>query len=125
MKKALLAVTVAALCLLVENPSFAQEKPWETISQRKCKEFVDAEANLTPMAEAFFYWFNGYVYGLKGASVLDNRLKALSNYTDASAAVLAFCAKKPEDTLIEATTSVAEFAVNSAGPGKTLNLDWR
>lgn len=67
MKKALLAVTVAALCLEVANASFAQQKPWEPISQRKCKELIDADGNFKPMAEGFFYWFNGYVYGLKGA----------------------------------------------------------
>ncbi len=128
MKKALLAVTVAALCLGVESPSFAQDKPpsWN-IGQMTCSEIVEPDTtNIKPMIEYYFYWLNGYINGLKGASVLDKRLKAMSVFSeeDVRAAVMTYCSKKPDMSLIQATTGVAELLINTAGPGKTLNLDW-
>lgn len=129
MKKALLAVTVAALCLEVANPSFAQDKPpsWN-IGQMKCSEIVEPDTtNFKPMIEYYFYWLNGYINGLKGASVLDKRLKAMSVFSeeDVRAAVMTYCSKNPDMSLIQATTGVAEFMINVSGPGKTLNLNWR
>ena len=129
MKKALLAVTVAALCLEVANPSFAQDKPpsWN-IGQMKCSEIVEPDTiNFKPMIEYYFYWLNGYINGLKGASVLDKRLKAMSDCSeeDVRAAVMTYCSKNPGMSLIQATTGVAEIMINTSGPGTTLNLNWR
>lgn len=68
------------------------------------------------MAEGLFYWFGGYIYGLKATSALDTRPQS---------AELTFCSENPEDTLISAATAVAEFLVNSQPGGETLNFDWR
>jgi hypothetical protein len=56
-----------------------------------------AKRSFTPMAEGFFYLFDGYIYGLKATAALDTRRKALSDfgYKDVSAMVLTFCSKNP------------------------------
>jgi hypothetical protein len=94
---------------------------------RKLYRSGSAKRSFTPMAEGFFYWLDGYIYGLKATSALDTRIKALIDfgYKDVSAMVLTFCSKNLEDTLISATTAVAEFLVNSQPGGETLNFDWR
>ena len=38
---------------------------------------------------------------------------------------MTYCSKKPDMSLIQATTGVAEFMISVSGPGKTLNLNWR
>jgi hypothetical protein len=124
-KVLILAAAMSYCCYAI-----AQDKPpsWE-VGQLKCIDIFEpdsTEFKPKPMIEYYFYWLNGYISGLKGASVLDKRLKAMSQFDESEvrAAVITYCRKDPDMSLIQATTAIAELMINMMGPGKTINLNW-
>jgi hypothetical protein len=119
------AVLSAALCLALVSPTSADEKPWDSFPKIKCSEVITPADEFTPLTPALLTWVVGYLTGMKAVSALDKRLKTLSEMSEtAGAMVLAYCAQKQDDTVLLATTSVAELLIN-AMPGKRMGLDWR
>ena len=113
---------VASL-LAMGSPVFAQEKPWDAVPQFHCSDVVTSSGEFTAKTEAMFTWLVGYMNGVNAVATLDKRL---SNLNDAGSfqvgpMVLAFCTKNQGDTIMSATTAVAEFVIN-AQAGKRITL---
>lgn len=119
-------LSALGLAVLLRPCLPADEKPWDAAPQMKCSEVITSDGNFTPKTEAALTWMVGYMDGLRAVSMLDKRLRTLSEAGSLTVGpmVLAYCQKKPEDTLIGAATGVAEFLMN-AQPGRRLDLEWK
>jgi ABC-type phosphate/phosphonate transport system substrate-binding protein len=122
--------TTAALAMLglvgAFSPSSAADKSWDAMPHRKCSEMITPSGEFTAKTEAMLTWLVGYIDGISAPSILDKRLKTISDAGSEQIGplVLVFCSSKQDDTLIEATTGVAEFLINSQS-GRVLNLQFR
>jgi hypothetical protein len=126
MNKVIRRGLLSALAFMAFLPGLAaDQKPWDAVPQMKCSEVFTSAGEFTPRSESAFTWMVGYMDGLRAASMLDKRLRTLSEAGSLTIGtmLLAYCQKKPEDTLRGAATSVAEFLMN-AQPGRRLDLEW-
>ena len=89
----------------------------------KCGDVVTSTGQFTERTPSMFTWLVGYIDGIASPSILDKRLRVLSDSGSEQIAplILAFCMKKQDDTLISATTGVAEMLIN-AQSGRVINL---
>lgn len=121
MRKFLLstAASIVLVSLAQAQSPFNNPPDWD-VGQLKCSDIIE-QSGPKPASLFYFYWLNGYINGLKGASVLDKRLEAASYFKEEElrAAVLTICSKKPDMPVLQATVGVVEMAINVSGPGKT------
>ena len=109
--------------LVVTNPSSAADKSWDAIPHRKCSEMITPSGEFTAKTEAMLTWLVGYIDGISAPSILDKRLKTISDAGSQQIGplVLVYCRNKQDDTLVAATTGVAELIINTQS-GRVLNL---
>jgi hypothetical protein len=90
------ALGLAALIL----PSLAADQMrWDAAPYMKCSEVITSEGEFTPRTEAAFTWMVGYMDGLRAASMLDKRLRTLSEAGSLTVGpvLLAYCQKTQDD----------------------------
>jgi hypothetical protein len=96
----------------------ADQMRWDAAPHMKCSEVITSEGEFTARTESAFTWMVGYLDGLRAASMLDKRLRTLSEAGSLTVGpmLLAYCQKKQDDTLRGAATSVAELLIRATGP---------
>lgn len=114
------------LAVLILPSLAADQMRWDAAPYMKCSEVITTEGEFTPRTESALTWMVGYMDGLRAASMLDKRLRTLSEAGSLQVGpmLLAFCQKKQDDTLRGAATGVAELLMNSL-PGRRLDLEWK
>jgi hypothetical protein len=121
-----IAVQVGVLISLLFSltGASAEEGPWDAVPRMKCSDVVTPAGKFTAKTPLMFTWLVGYIDGISAPSILDKRLGSISDAGTVAPLILAFCMNKQDDTLIAATTGVAEMLIN-AQPGRLLNLKLR
>jgi hypothetical protein len=117
-------ISVLAILLFGLVGASAEEQPWDAVPHMRCSDVVTPGGEFTAKTPFVFTWLVGYIDGLSAPSVLDKRLQTISNAGSQQVAplVLAFCMNKQDDTLITATTGVAEMLINAQPGRRVLNL---
>ena len=120
------AAQISVLLFSLVGAAAAEDRPWDAVPHMKCSDVVTPAGKFTAKTPLMFTWLVGYIDGISAPSTLDKRLRTVGDAGSEQVAplILAFCMNKPDDTLISATTGVAEMLIN-AQSGRVLDLQFR